>query len=262
MERWARIQAYRFAYDGRRLPLSRRLSYTLTWSEAFAKGAVDEYRKFIEIKADHPLALPSATVDCVWREHVADTRDYRIRFCEETVGKQIDREPITSRAEAMKRYEVTLSAYRERFGEPDPEYWPEVPFDGGAFVVNPARVFVISRGRAFDWLHGALQLLIWIVCLGVMAAANRRADAFGQLMALVFFAGSVASLASLTIYFMLRKWFKQGDDRTANLSDGITFAHYPGGMIPFGETPGVGFGGDSGSDSSFGDGGGEGGGIE
>lgn len=67
---------------------------------------------------------PSIRVDAVWHEFILFTRLYE-RYCNEVFGRFIHHQPDDDSDQTGKQYLATLAAYRSRFGEPNPEFWPE-----------------------------------------------------------------------------------------------------------------------------------------
>ena len=67
---WARIQAHPLDQPDAVLPISRRLARENDWSQDFALGVIEEYRRFVFLAmvAGHPVTH-SDQVDQAWHHH-------------------------------------------------------------------------------------------------------------------------------------------------------------------------------------------------
>lgn len=86
-----------------------------------------EYRKFMQLVYENKGALAiSRKIDEVWHCHILFTKDYHA-FSKAVNGEYIHHQPVLSEAVrgSMKpNYDALFSAYRQTFGEPNPDIWP------------------------------------------------------------------------------------------------------------------------------------------
>src|SRR5215217_5305650 len=122
LARAARIEAFELDETSVADPFSRRLARENGWSRAHARRVMGEYRRFLvlAVTATHVVS-PSEQVDQAWHLHVLDSARYR-RFCSEILGQRLDHAPSdggsTEGARLVCAYELTLSSYERRSGEP------------------------------------------------------------------------------------------------------------------------------------------------
>lgn len=89
-----------------------------------ARAAVSELAKFLDLCSDAPEPLaPSTTIDEVWHLFILNTRIYAA-YCDRYLGGLIHHAP--TEGPETEAYARTLSLLSERFGDPDPHYWPEM----------------------------------------------------------------------------------------------------------------------------------------
>ena len=108
--------------------LRERLRREHGWSELFAAGAEDEYRRFVYLASSGQAVTPSPAVDAVWHAHLMFTRDYWGEF-QGVLGAPLHHEPGTGApgdaAHFQAQYLGTLALYARTFGEAPPAaYWP------------------------------------------------------------------------------------------------------------------------------------------
>src|SRR6185312_495115 len=109
---------------------SNRLARENGWSLAFAKKAIDEYKKFVYLAATSPTPVtPSDIVDQVWHLHLTYSRSYWDEMCGEILNKPLHHGPTKGGASEDTKYRdlyaATLLAYRREFAhEPPPAFWP------------------------------------------------------------------------------------------------------------------------------------------
>ena len=106
-------------------PLMRqKLARALFCAPAECDKALFETIKFLILAAENAdgQLTPSARVDVAWHEFILFTRTY-VNFCEQYLGKMIHHEPSSNHEVNSQQYSLTLSRYRNRFGEPPSEYW-------------------------------------------------------------------------------------------------------------------------------------------
>lgn len=125
--RWQRIEQHRIG--GAETVFLARLAREQVWSEARARGALFEYRRFVflAVASAHRVS-PSRAVDAVWHLHLLFTRDYWTSFCGDCLGRPLHHEPETSALQAMQQrtqYAQTCASYRQFFGPPPAAFWPE-----------------------------------------------------------------------------------------------------------------------------------------
>jgi hypothetical protein len=103
-------------------------------SEAFAKSAILEYKRYLAIKQKFPKIeiAPSPIVDKVWHMHILDTKQY-MRDCNLIFGEYMHHGPSfdpdeEEQKEMMDRYERTLELYQKLFGmSPVEMFWARIP---------------------------------------------------------------------------------------------------------------------------------------
>ena len=125
---WGRIARHDFDHD-HVLSFSRRLAREQGWRAGFARGAVEEYRRFcfLAVTAGTPMT-PSLEVDAVWHLHLTYTRDYWDVWCPQVLRLPLHHDPTEGGAAAQQRFRAqyarTLLAYEGAFGPPPAAYWP------------------------------------------------------------------------------------------------------------------------------------------
>lgn len=153
---WARIAAHPFERSDHALDFTARLARDRGWDPAFARGAVEEYRRFcfLAATAAGPMT-PSEEVDEVWHQHLAYSRDYWAVWCGPVLRRPLHHDPTAGGpAEAARyreHYAETLARYEAFFGPPDPRFWPgfrERFRDRPRYrTIDGDRVFVLRRPR-------------------------------------------------------------------------------------------------------------------
>ena len=139
-ELWQRLDAHDFGTADCVLPFARRLAREHGWSQAYADGAVREYKRFcfLAVASGH-VVTPSDAVDEVWHQHLTYSRDYWRRYCPEVLGSELHHEPTRGGHEQSRlhydQYAQTLASYQRWFGPPPADYWP----DARTQTASPAR---------------------------------------------------------------------------------------------------------------------------
>jgi len=102
-------------------------------SEAFAKSAVLEYKRYLAIKQKFLVEIaPSPLIDKVWHMHILDTKQY-MKDCNLIFGEYMHHAPSfdpdgEEQIVMMERYERTLELYQKLFGmSPVEMFWPRIP---------------------------------------------------------------------------------------------------------------------------------------
>ena len=127
--RWARIALHDFEPADVALTFTHRLARDHGWSLAWARGAINEYRRFcfLALCADCELT-PSEEVDEVWHQHLTDSRDYWEVWCSRVLGRYLHHQPTQGSPQESRRfseqYASTLAAYEAWFGPPPATFWP------------------------------------------------------------------------------------------------------------------------------------------
>ena len=126
---WRRIAAHDFEVADQSPDFVRRLARDKAWSVAFARGAVEEYRRFAYLcVAGTEVMTPSAEVDEAWHQHLTYSRDYWDVWCAEVLRAPLHHDPSRGGPEQSRyfreRYAATLAAYEARFGPPPEAFWP------------------------------------------------------------------------------------------------------------------------------------------
>jgi hypothetical protein len=150
---WQRIERHDFEPD-QRLNFTARLARDKAWTLAFARGAVDEYRRFCFLTcAGAGVMTPSEEVDEVWHLHLTYTRDYWDVWCGAVLGLPLHHDPTVGGPEQdqyfRRRYAATLAAYERYFGSPPALFWPatHVRFGAGPRyrAIDSSRWFSLPR---------------------------------------------------------------------------------------------------------------------
>jgi hypothetical protein len=150
---WNRIENHEFEPD-QPLNFTRRLARDKAWSLPFARGAVDEYRRFCFLtRAGAGVMTPSEEVDEVWHLHLTYTRDYWDIWCGTVLGAALHHDPTEGGPEQdryfRQRYAATLQAYERFFGSPPALFWPatHVRFGPGPRyrAIDASRWFSLPR---------------------------------------------------------------------------------------------------------------------
>ncbi|OAI55887.1 hypothetical protein AYO49_05125, partial [Verrucomicrobiaceae bacterium SCGC AG-212-N21] len=217
---------------------SARLREENGWTGAFAKRAVEEYRRFIYLSqvAGHPVS-PSEEVDQVWHLHLIYTKSYWQGLCEVVLGGPFHHEPsrggVGESAKYREMYAQTLQTYERVFGEEPPEdWWPPVE---KRFALHQARWVDVSRhwvvprpaflGRSRRWLErlglrrtvaGFATVALVINTMGCTEAANifgMRGPEF-----LLFYLWALPSALLLSLVFA---WVMRGGIGRAPLGEEV-----------------------------------------
>lgn len=129
-ELWSRIEAYPIDNPEAAHPFSVKLAAEQGWTRTFTLQAIEEYKKFMYLCCISPTgASPSKVVDEVWHQHLTYTTDYWIRFCKNTLHKDIHHYPSQGGSDENAKhsdwYDRTIELYHDTFGAYPPEHiWP------------------------------------------------------------------------------------------------------------------------------------------
>jgi len=246
---WQRLLVLDLDASDAVLPFSKRVARENGWSESFARGAIEEYRKFcfLAVHAGHPVT-PSDEVDQVWHLHMLYSRHYWDALCRDTLGMPLHHGPTEGGAAEGRKfhawYEHTLAAYRRYFGAPPEDFWPAAGerFDPRHDFVRADRRDVVLLDRVI--LRRAAGAAV--VGSGVLAMAH----AFAQAGAADHRAGSPVQLLIIVLMVMVavigvsyaaarggrairRKRRRGGDAGVASYvaAGGGTAAHCPPGSV-------------------------------
>ena len=126
---WARIRGHCFEVDGQALTFTGRLARDHGWSLGYARGAVEEYRRFcFLVMVSDSQMTPSQEVDEVWHQHLTFSQDYWDLWCGAVLRDPLHHRPtVGGPAEALRfaaQYAATLARYEACFGPPPATYWP------------------------------------------------------------------------------------------------------------------------------------------
>lgn len=153
-ELWERISQFEFDDLDSEFTFSQRLARENNWTLEFTLRVLFEYKRFIYLIciSDQPMT-PSDQVDQAWHLHLLYTQSYWIRFCKETLGKDIHHGPTKGGKEEKEKYRdyytQTKKKYQEVFSEPPPEdIWPpeEIRFREIRFArINLHRNWIIPK---------------------------------------------------------------------------------------------------------------------
>jgi len=121
-----------------------KLGRKLGWTPAFARRAIEEYRKFLYlgVVADFGVT-PSKVIDQVWHEHLLFTKAYA-EFCRDVLGRPFEHYPELVATEDQTsvfqdQYERTLDLYEDEFNVvPPDDIWSLPKFKPGLARVRRA----------------------------------------------------------------------------------------------------------------------------
>ena len=123
-----RIEAHAFG-SGDVLDFTGRLARDHGWAPGFARGAVEEYRRFCFLAVAGPDAVtPSEEVDEVWHLHLTYSRDYWTVWCADVLRAPLHHDPTKGGPAEQDRFRAqyarTVAAYESFFGPAPPLFWP------------------------------------------------------------------------------------------------------------------------------------------
>ncbi|MEO7454952.1 MAG: hypothetical protein ABIY52_01725 [Gemmatimonadaceae bacterium] len=149
---WLRIKGYHFDHlvpphlmdhvtatfggaDASTRAFAAKLARKLGWTDAFARQAIDEYRKyvFLGVTADFSVT-PPRKIDQVWHEHLLFSRAYR-EFCRDVLHQEFDHSPELVPTDEQTgvfsaQYDATLRLYAHEFNVAPPRaIWGTPKFD-------------------------------------------------------------------------------------------------------------------------------------
>jgi hypothetical protein len=106
--------------------LLERLEIKYSWSLEYANQAVTEYIMFMLLQIQNGLLTPSNIVDCVWRQHLQYTQNYRGIFLSDHGLGSINRDPSQFSYDlSLYSYQHTYKLYYEHYQiTPPTEFWP------------------------------------------------------------------------------------------------------------------------------------------
>jgi hypothetical protein len=160
-----RIERFSFDEGAPALSFVTRLARDNGWTELYAVRVLKEYQRFafLIVAAGH-MTVPSDEVDQAWHQHILFTKSWA-EFCRNVLRKKVNHEPARAGASDGDRfkagYEQTIDSYRNFFGEPPTDIWPEAAVRFGSDLhcrrVNTSTHLVIPKA--------------WLVNLGILACA-------------------------------------------------------------------------------------------
>jgi hypothetical protein len=127
---WAALSSLKFGPPGAESAFEVELARRNGWSAGYAARVVREYRRFLYVAAISGYEVtPSQPVDEAWHLHLEDERHYRVELCGRILRRSLDHRPGTGSAADKARfaaqYAATLALYRETFGNPPADIWPQ-----------------------------------------------------------------------------------------------------------------------------------------
>ncbi|WP_279358532.1 TIGR04222 domain-containing membrane protein [Methylobacterium indicum] len=153
---WERIRSHPFEHPDQVLDFTRRLARDRDWSLAFARAAVEAYRRFcfLACTSGEPVT-PSEEVDEVWHLHLTYSRDYWEVWCGAVLRTALHHNPTSGgpaeQGRYARQYAATLARHEAYFGPPDPALWPGTGERFGRRpryrIVDTRRSLVVARPR-------------------------------------------------------------------------------------------------------------------
>jgi hypothetical protein len=215
---WEALASFEFDEPGARLTFSKRLARENGWSHAFAKRAIEEYRRFVYlmVTAKHPVT-PSVEVDQVWHLHLTYTRSYWDEMCGRVLGRRLHHGPTRGGSEEGAKYTdwytKTLAAYEATFGEAPPSaFWPspETRMSEESLIrnVSTRTHFVLPKPdvrAGFRRLWGALGVS------GAALTASACSESEASLGWALFIVA--ATVAIVILYVLWVSWDRRGPTR-------------------------------------------------
>ena len=145
------------------------------WTPAQAKGAIEEYRRFLYLtQVMESEATPSEPVDAVWHLHMTYTHAYWDDLCKGVLGRKLHHLPGADAAEMPRfraQYAETRRRYEVEFGQEPPRlFWPgpraEKPKIGANFAFGLA-----VAAFAVNQITGSALALVAAFALGFVGLA-------------------------------------------------------------------------------------------
>ncbi|MBX9774338.1 MAG: hypothetical protein K2Y71_07970 [Xanthobacteraceae bacterium] len=154
---WARLETMEIDPPGATTQFRHRLKEYNKWTDEFADGVINEYRRFLYLaaRAGHPVT-PSEAVDQAWHLHLTYTRHYWEGLCGNILGLPLHHEPSAGGALEDRKFErqylQTIESYKAAFGEAPPaDVWPvRQPGRGKKFGKLVAGAAVIAAAIALN----------------------------------------------------------------------------------------------------------------
>lgn len=176
-----------------------KLSKENAWSNAFAKQAFLEYKKFLFlVKTTHFRCVPSKIVDKVWHLHMTFTHSYWHELCLNTLRMEIHHNPSSNNKSAinndLEAYKETLRIYEKTFGYKAPStFWPK-PRSKTSYKWLPLEIAFVSTilltactPNSFDditliakWLIGIYAIYKILSWLGKGGGGNSGGSCSGS----------------------------------------------------------------------------------
>lgn len=153
-----------------------RLKQEEGWDYAKTVRVVAEYRRFLYLATLGEVS-PPADVDAAWHLHLTYTRAYWTGLCQHTLGRALDHNPSTGRADSLHYrtvYENTRRRYAEEFGEAPPrDIWPDSTpgLPRPAWYAGPAArtAGTLAIGATVLWMAPVIARAIGMVGLFMLA---------------------------------------------------------------------------------------------
>lgn len=128
-ELWENIKNVDFQTIDTAFPFVERLAQENDWTPAYAKAAIEEYKRFIYLATlSQQELLPSDEINQVWLLHLTYTRHYWVDF-RKILGVPLHHNPLdvanSDVSVLAERYAYTKQMYRDEFRkEPHRQIWP------------------------------------------------------------------------------------------------------------------------------------------
>ena len=171
-ELWNKISSFEIDDLDSKFNFSARLSRDNSWTSAYTKRVIGEYKRFIFLCCVSDFSVtPSDEVDKAWHLHLIYTDSYWNQMCEKLSKRPIHHCPTKGGAKEREKFKVayqkTLENYKLYFGEnPPKDIWPPVEKRFAASWIkgrlNFTKYFPISA-----WKLRPLHTVVLLLCSSV-----------------------------------------------------------------------------------------------
>lgn len=210
-QRWQQLQSLSLNAQDAKFNFEQRLVRENDWPAAYARRAIEEYRRFVFLVSISSQQLtPSDEVDQVWHLHLLYTESYWQEMCECILGFALHHKPTKGGSSEQQRfaeqYRNTLTLYEATFGHPPPgDIWP----DAESRFTHADQFIRINRKKVWLWNKPdprRLRLSLSILLPTLLVACGHEGDdsLFVTLLKII--------VGGFTIYYVIKfiQWLDDG----------------------------------------------------